>query len=65
MNARCGKRAGLRPHLGVMFQCCAVYSRVYLNKAGTAFTGHCPKCAKPVTIRVGPGGSRCKQWIAG
>jgi hypothetical protein len=45
--------------------CCGVYSRVFLNHNGTAFAGHCPRCAKPVRIEVGPGGSGSKFWSVG
>ena len=54
-----------RPFIGIMFRCCHVYTRIYLNKAGTAYAGHCPKCGAPVTIRVGPGGSSSRMWEAG
>ena len=46
-----------RPFLGIMFECCSVYARIYKNKEGTAYEGHCPKCMKPIRIRVGKGGS--------
>jgi hypothetical protein len=47
-----------RPHLGVIFKCCRVYSRIYLNKKGDAFVGWCPKCAARLEIRVSPTGSK-------
>lgn len=53
-----------RPFIGVMFKCCHVYTRVYLNKAGTAYTGNCPKCAAKIEIKVGPGGSDSRFWTA-
>ncbi len=43
--------------LGVMFECCGVYGRLYKNKAGTHYTGYCPKCMKPVKIKIGEGGT--------
>ncbi|MBN2716451.1 MAG: hypothetical protein JXX14_11400 [Deltaproteobacteria bacterium] len=46
-----------RPFLGIMFDCCHVYVRIYRNKQGTAYEGHCPKCFKRIRIRVGKGGS--------
>ncbi|GMW02835.1 MAG: hypothetical protein AMXMBFR84_39710 [Candidatus Hydrogenedentota bacterium] len=56
-------RPSPRPFLGVRFNCCGVYSRIYLNRTGTAFAGHCPRCAAPLTIKVGPGGSDSKFWV--
>ena len=46
-----------RPFLGISFECCKVYSRIYLNKAGSAYVGWCPRCAKQVRVRVDPRGS--------
>ena len=53
-----------RPAIQVYFACCNAYARVLLNKAGTAYAGHCPKCARPVRIRVSKGGSGSKFWRA-
>ena len=46
-----------RPFLGISFECCKVYSRIYLNQKGSACVGWCPRCAKQVRIRVGHGGT--------
>jgi hypothetical protein len=46
-----------KPFLGIMFECCSIYSRIYKNKEGTAYVGHCPKCAKRLVVRIGPGGT--------
>ncbi len=43
--------------LGVMFECCNVYGRLYKNKEGTYYTGYCPKCMKSVKIRIGENGT--------
>ncbi len=46
-----------RPWLAVQWKCCSAYSRIYRNKAGTMYEGRCPKCGKPVSAKVGPGGT--------
>lgn len=44
------------------FKCCNVYLRIYLNRSGTAFEGHCPKCLRRVRIAVAKGGSKSRFW---
>lgn len=43
--------------LGIKFNCCGVYHRIYVNKDGTAYEGRCPKCMKPVRLLIGEGGT--------
>jgi hypothetical protein len=47
-----------RPFLGVTFECCRIYQRIYLNAAKTAFVGWCPRCALKIEIKVDPNGER-------
>ena len=42
--------------IGIMFNCCSVYSRIYKNKEGTAYVGRCPKCMRSVRVAVGKEG---------
>lgn len=53
-----------RPFIGILFQCCHIYMRVYLNRAGTSYVGFCPKCSAKVQVKVVPGGSRARFWYA-
>lgn len=46
-----------RDFLGITFECCNVYTRIYKNKEGTAYEGRCPKCLRPVRVPIGKGGS--------
>lgn len=53
-----------KPFLGVQFDCCRVYQRIYLNKEGTAYCGRCPRCGKPIKFIVGKGGTSARFFIA-
>jgi hypothetical protein len=46
-----------RPFISVHFACCNLYLRIYRSADGTAYCGRCPKCAKPVNVAVGQGGT--------
>lgn len=51
------KQGEKRAFLGIWFECCHTYGRIYKNKQGTAYTGRCPKCMRPVTVRIGGEGT--------
>lgn len=65
MNEESDSAHAPRPFINMYFRCCNAYARVYLNREETAFAGHCPKCALPIRIPVGPGGSGARFWTAG
>jgi len=46
-----------RQFLGVMFECCHVYGRIYKSPDGTCYRGMCPKCGKSAKVMVGEGGT--------
>jgi hypothetical protein len=43
--------------IGVMFECCKVYRRIYINKENNAYEGNCPRCRKKVKAIIGQGGT--------
>ncbi len=45
-----------RQYLGIWFECCHTYGRLYKNKEGTAYVGRCPHCLRPVHVRIGKDG---------
>jgi hypothetical protein len=58
-------RAGETPRfLGVHFACCDAYARIYPSRDNTAYIGHCPRCAKRVEFRIGPGGTDARFFVA-
>jgi hypothetical protein len=57
-------RGGARPYLGIHFDCCGVYARVYRNRDQTAYEGRCPRCLRRVRIVIGEEGVAARFFRA-
>ena len=55
---------GSKPWVGVRFDCCGVYTRLYRNSEGTAYEGRCPRCLRSVRMLIGPGGTDSRFFTA-
>lgn len=53
-----------RPWVGIHFDCCGIYARVYRAEGATAYVGQCPRCFRKVKLRVGPGGTDSRFFVA-
>lgn len=51
-------------YLGIMFNCCNIYGRIYKNKDKTAYVGHCPKCMRSIRVKIGEGGTNTRFFNA-
>ncbi len=49
-----------RPWLGIYFNCCNVYGRIYKRADARLYVGRCPKCGVSVTVPVGPSGTHAR-----
>lgn len=54
-----------RKYLGVKFECCNTYGRLYPNKDNTAYIGRCPRCSVPLKVKIGEGGTSNRFFTAG
>lgn len=53
-----------RRFLMIWFRCCHAYGRLARNRAGTHYEGRCPRCAAPVSVRIGHGGTERRMFEA-
>ena len=49
-----------KKHIGVFFECCNIYTRVYINKNKKAYVGWCPKCAQRIEVKIDKRGTDCR-----
>lgn len=50
--------------IGVYFNCCNIYQRIYVNLTNTGYYGYCPKCGKQVKFVIGKGGTNSRFFRA-
>ena len=43
-----------RKFIGVMFECCSIYGRVYYSESKKGYYGACPICRRRVNVKVDP-----------
>ena len=53
-----------RRFVGIHFTCCDVYTRVYVNRDETAYSGNCPRCTRKIILKIGPGGTSSRFFTA-
>jgi hypothetical protein len=58
------EHASSRRFVGIRFACCGIYVRVYVNRSGTAYEGHCPRCLQRVELKIEPGGTSERFFTA-
>ena len=53
-----------RPYIGIHFECCNVYTRLYRKPEQTEYNGRCPNCLRTVRVKVSPTGSNTRMLRA-
>jgi hypothetical protein len=53
-----------RPYLGVHFDCCGTYARIYRNRDRTAYEGRCPRCLGRLRVPIGRNGTDARFFRA-
>lgn len=53
-----------KPWLGIMFECCSVDRRIYINNDQNAYEGQCPKCRGKIKVIISPDGTTRRIFSA-
>lgn len=46
-----------RNYIGIRFDCCNAYQRIYKNREGTHYVGRCPRCMRSLKLKIGGEGT--------
>ena len=49
--------------LNILFKCCNVYAKIRRVADGSAFAGHCPKCARGIRIEIDPNSTNTGRFF--
>ena len=52
-----------RPFIGVRFDCCGVYQRIYRDPDQLYYSGRCPKCLKTLRVEVDPKNGKAVRFL--
>ncbi len=64
MDKSVGNPQNSKPFIGITFDCCNVYNRIYMNKEKTAYEGRCPKCLRTISVKIGKDGVSSRFFSA-
>jgi hypothetical protein len=53
-----------RKYVGIYFECCRVYTRIYRSRLGDRYVGYCPKCGRRVNLKIGSDGTDDRFFVA-
>lgn len=53
-----------RQWIGVLFECCGIYARLWRTPEQQEYRGCCPRCTRRVHLSVAPGGSAARIFRA-
>lgn len=53
-----------RAYVGILFECCGIYQRIYRRDTQSEYRGRCPRCLRPVRLKVGPHGTSTRIFRA-
>ncbi len=63
-TAKPPRKRPARRWVGVRFDCCGVYTRIYRRPQARAYRGRCPRCRRLVTLRVAAHGVQARIFRA-